>query len=85
MTMSDKVDCTAAMRQLWDYLDEELNTERMGKVREHLESCQRCWPHHDFERAFLDALARTRSERLMPDELRRRVLASLEGEGYTRS
>jgi anti-sigma factor (TIGR02949 family) len=83
--MSDRtepLDCVAAMRQLWDYLDGELGPERMEAVRTHLSVCARCYPHHDFERAFLDALAGTRSERAAPETVRRRVVAALRDAGF---
>lgn len=75
-------DCERAMRQLFDYLDEELTDERMGQVREHLMSCSRCLPHHDFEQTFLEALASTRVEHVMPPELRGRVLGALRQAGF---
>ena len=81
--MTEPLDCTAAMRQLWDYLDEELDAERMAAIREHLHGCQRCWPHYDFERAFLTALNTSGAARVAPDELRRRVLGALKEEGFT--
>ena len=76
------IDCERAMRQLWDYLDDELTAERMREIREHLMSCSRCLPHHDFERAFLEALASTRDEHAAPSELRGRVLESLRQAGF---
>ena len=76
------IDCDRAMRQLFDYLDEELTAERMREVREHLISCSRCLPHHDFEKAFLQALANTRGEHVMPPELRGRVLGALRLAGF---
>ena len=76
------IDCESAMRQLFDFLDEELTDERMSDVREHLMSCSRCLPHHDFERAFLQALASTRVEHVAPSELRGRVLDSLRKAGF---
>ena len=83
--MNERFDCGAAMRQLWDFLDEELSEERMVAVRVHLERCQGCWPHYDFEKAFLDAVARAKQARSCPEEVRRRVLDTLRSAGYTRS
>ena len=76
------IDCESAMRQLFDFLDEELTDERMREVREHLMSCSRCLPHHDFEQAFLQALASTRVGHVMPPELRGRVLGALREAGF---
>lgn len=78
------VDCAGAFRQLWDCLDGELTEARLGEVRAHLERCAACYPHFDFERQFLDALAATRPECAAPDELRERVVRALRAAGCTR-
>ena len=78
------IDCTTAMRQLWDYLDTELTPERMEAVRRHIASCSECLPHHDFERTFLNALAATREpERNAPPTLKARILGALKAAGYS--
>ena len=79
----ESVDCAAALRQLWDYLDGELTPERVAQLRAHLEGCRRCHPHLDFERAFLAALSEQREDCACPGELKRRVMDSLRGAGYT--
>lgn len=58
--MKAMLDCDAVMRQLWDYLDGELSEERMQAIREHLTLCARFHPQYEFERAFLETLARAR-------------------------
>jgi len=78
----EQVDCAAALRQLWDFLDGELTTERVRQIRAHLESCRRCHPHYDFERAFLEALGQQREDCACPGELKRRVMDSLREAGY---
>jgi anti-sigma factor (TIGR02949 family) len=57
------VSCRDLIQQLWDYLDAELPPERMQELAAHLAECARCYPHYQFEFAFLEALARQR-ERL---------------------
>jgi len=79
----EKVDCAAALRQLWDYLDGELTPERLAQIRVHLDSCRRCYPHYDFERAFLEALANARPDCQCPEKLKARVMDSLRSAGYT--
>ena len=78
------VDCLGAVRQLWDCLDGELTEARLAAVRGHLERCAACYPHYDFERQFLDALAATRPECAAPDELRDRVVRALRAAGCSR-
>ena len=77
----DMLDCDAVMRQLWDYLDGELTAERMDAIREHLAVCARCYPQYEFERTFLETLARVRREHSDYDRLRARVMAALRDEG----
>jgi anti-sigma factor (TIGR02949 family) len=77
-----EVDCLTAVRQLWDYLDEELSDERMAAVSRHLERCRKCLPHHDFSRRFLEALHETRKERVMPPDLKDRVMERLAEAGF---
>lgn len=76
-----QVDCTSAMQQLFDYLDEELTDERMAAVAEHLRGCRSCHPHYDFEKMVLEALRSLREERAAPGELRTRVMDALRNEG----
>jgi anti-sigma factor (TIGR02949 family) len=80
--MPPMLDCDAVMRQLWDYLDEELTPARMAAIREHLALCQCCQPHADFERAFLAALARARGTPPVSGKLRIRVMSALRAEGF---
>jgi anti-sigma factor (TIGR02949 family) len=76
------IDCLTAVRQLWDYLDAELSEERMAAIRRHLTGCERCLPHHDFARRFLDALSATREDQRMPPDVRARVMHLLADAGY---
>lgn len=81
MPMDGMLDCDAVMRQLWDYLDQELTPDRMDQIGAHLAVCKRCYPQHQFERSFLDALASARKDHPALDQLRVRVLAALRAEG----
>ena len=80
----DDIDCTRAMQQLWDFLDQELNEAQMNAVRHHLECCSDCFEHKAWGNRFLDALHALRDERLMPPELKARVMEKLKSAGYTR-
>jgi anti-sigma factor (TIGR02949 family) len=77
------IDCVTALRQLWDYLDEELTEDRMAMVRKHLDNCHRCLPHHEFAQRFLGVLHTAREQRLMPQELRTRVMEKLVAAGFS--
>jgi len=73
--------CADAVAILWDYLDGELSPEREAAMRKHLEACQPCLKHHEFERAFLDAVATARASDPAPPALRARVTDMLRAEG----
>jgi anti-sigma factor (TIGR02949 family) len=81
-TMDGMLDCHAVMRQLWDYLDEELTPERMDQIGAHLAVCGRCYPQYQFERRFLTVLAAERKAHPAPDQLRLRVMTALKAEGF---
>ena len=81
--MTPMLDCEQVMRQLWDYLDEELTDERMGAIRAHLELCRRCYPQYEFERSFLDAVAGSVREHSNIERLRARLAESLQEKGMT--
>lgn len=70
------------MRQLWDYLDGELTDERMAQVRAHLDRCSGCYPHYDFEKMLLEALACCKVKQCAPDQLRDRILGKLREAGF---
>lgn len=78
-----QIDCREAVRQLWDYLDEELDDERMNEVRHHLETCSHCLPHAQFGRRFMEALGRARDRHVMPPAVRSQVIAALAEAGFS--
>ena len=77
------IDCRSAVRQLWDYLDEELDDARMAEVHHHLETCGDCLPHAEFGRRFIDALSQARARHVMPPAVRGQVMAALSDDGFT--
>lgn len=77
------IDCEHVMRQLWDYLDDEVTPERHEAIRRHIEVCSRCRPQSEFEVAFLEAVRRARREHTQPDRLRGALLAALAEQGFS--
>jgi len=77
------IDCQTAVRQLWDYLDEELDDRRMSEVRQHLESCSHCLPHAEFGTRFIQALSSARERHEMPPDVRPQVMAALNEAGFS--
>jgi anti-sigma factor (TIGR02949 family) len=77
------VDCTTVLQQLWDYLDAELGPDKMQAVRTHLALCAKCYPHYDFEKAFLEALASCQCTTCAPNDVRCHVMEALRRAGFT--
>lgn len=77
------INCTDAVRQLWDYLDAELDDQRMVEVRQHLLTCKSCLPHAEFGRRFIQAVSRARERHVMPSDVRSQVLSALASAGFS--
>ncbi|MCY7380142.1 MAG: zf-HC2 domain-containing protein, partial [Gemmatimonadaceae bacterium] len=77
------LDCESVMRQLWDFLDGELTSDRMAAIRAHLALCKRCYPQYQFEESFLAAVAARRRHHSDPQRLRARVADALEAQGLS--
>ena len=78
-----EIDCLSAVRQLWDYLDAELDDQRMVEVRHHLLNCRECLPHAEFGRRFIQALSRARERHVAPPAVRSQVLSALSEAGFS--
>lgn len=76
------MDCHAAMRQLWDFLDGELSPARYEAVQTHLAACASCYQHEAFERRFLAALAAAQAQQRAAAPLHARVMQTLRAEGF---
>ncbi len=70
------------VRQLWPYLDDALPDEMRERVVSHLEACDGCRSHFDFERAFLEAVREAANGDAGLGALQSRVLAALSSEGF---
>ena len=79
-----EVDCNAALRELYEYLDGEITEARCESIRLHIDGCGHCLEAFGFEVELRELVARTcRCE--APDTLRARVaqaLADCEANGF---
>ena len=79
-TPAARYTCEDVFRRLDDYVDRELGTAEMQRVREHLAVCAACAREHAFEAALL-ATVRDRLRRIdVPASLRARVTRLLAAE-----
>jgi mycothiol system anti-sigma-R factor len=63
------MECEEVLIRLWEYLDHELGPEEARSVRQHLFGCLSCRPAYHCDRAFLDLLARLRTQSRAPRSL----------------
>lgn len=70
------IPCDHVIAQLWEYIDGELTEDQAAQVQAHLESCNRCFPQYDFQRAYRIFLRRT-AQQPIPPGLRRRVFETI--------
>ena len=77
------ISCSDAVRQLWGYLEGELAEGDREKVDEHLGACLRCCGEAEFANELRRFLAAHTNDDL-PDDVRQRLLNSLDAMGETR-
>ncbi len=76
-------DCGRAMEKLFDMLDGELTPEKERELIAHITGCPACFKHADFEKRFLEVVAKARLTGTAPSALRNRVMTALRAEGWT--
>ncbi|MBC8090024.1 MAG: zf-HC2 domain-containing protein [Phycisphaerae bacterium] len=79
------IDCESAMKDLWDYLDDELPPHRTEQIRVHLETCVGCDAHMQFCRSFLTQIDLPVVSATHLAQLRDKVHATLQREGIVLS
>ncbi len=77
MTGNGPIDCEEVLRQLFAYLDGELENERHQQIHAHLERCRACFSRAEFE-ARLKAHLRDLGRAVVPPEVERRVRSILD-------
>lgn len=79
------IGCAEAVRQLWEYLEEDLEEEDRQTVEEHLAFCRRCCGELEFAEELRRFMAASSGPDL-PDAIERRLrtfLDELNKEGTT--
>ncbi len=70
--------CSDAVRQLWQYLEDELPDQDRAMVDEHLAACLRCCGEAEFAGEVRRFLASHGHDESIPDVVRQRLLSTLE-------
>lgn len=76
--MDDATDCREALVQLYPFLDGELDDALRARINQHLTDCPPCGRAFDFE-SELKAVVKDRCADRVPDALRSRIAAALDG------
>ncbi len=72
------ISCSEAVRQLWEYLDNDLDADEQRLVGDHLDLCRKCCGEAEFTAALRDKLRSTRSPDL-PQDVERHLVGFLDG------
>jgi anti-sigma factor (TIGR02949 family) len=62
--MSETMQCSEAVRQLWDYLDHAVSAEDHERVEQHLSFCRTCCGELEFAKQLRGFLASNEAEEL---------------------
>lgn len=80
----DKIDCEEALAEIYLLLDKECSPERDAELRRHIEDCPPCLEEYGIDEALKQLLARKCGGDQAPDELRRKLRASIRRSVETR-
>jgi len=73
----DEGECGAVLRDVWLFLDDELDAERRAVVQRHLDDCSPCLEEAGLDSKLKQLLQRKCGGDHAPEHLRQRVVASL--------
>ena len=71
------VDCVEVIRQVYLYLDGEIDDEHCGEVRQHLSECGPCLRQFDIEQEVKALVGRCCGGEVAPDGVKDRLRAKL--------
>src|SRR5438067_2517291 len=73
------VTCRGALARLYEYLDGELSSADARAVKLHLKICRECSKRFRFEEQLLERVREKSQMARLPEELRQRIEATLDG------
>ena len=66
------IECEEAIRQMLEYLDDELHKQDSDTVHHHLESCRECYSRMEFEKRLKNMVRDSKDEKA-PASLNNRI------------
>ena len=67
-----EIDCDEVMRQLFDFLDGEVDEKADDEIHHHIDECRSCFTRVEFERVLKERIRASKDETL-PDSLQNRI------------
>ena len=71
------ISCSEAVSQLWNYLENDLETDDRARIQAHLTLCRRCCGEVEFTEALRDLLSSTGGP-ILPDDVERQFVGFLD-------
>jgi anti-sigma factor (TIGR02949 family) len=81
LTPGTSLNCAEVVRNLWEYLDRRASVELHQAIDEHLDRCEACRTHFEFERRLVKTLSAMRRQHSDRARLREELLRVLRAAG----
>lgn len=73
-----KIDCDEVMRQLFDFLDNEVDIAAHDEIHEHIEECRSCFSRVEFEKQIKERVQGAGKD-TAPESLQRKIAELMKG------
>jgi mycothiol system anti-sigma-R factor len=67
------IKCEEVLKQLYEYIDKELDESVANEILEHLKLCKYCCRHHDFEVQLKEMIQKSCFDKKAPDFLKNKI------------
>ena len=73
MSCADDADCAEVLDKVYEYLHDEMDSDRAEQIRLHLDDCSSCLRQFGLEKSVQELIARSCGCTDAPESLRRRI------------
>jgi anti-sigma factor (TIGR02949 family) len=78
-----EIDCDEVMRQLFDFMDGEVEETAEHEIHHHIDECRSCFSRVEFERVLKERV-RASKEEALPDSLQGRITELMKSFGLNK-
>jgi mycothiol system anti-sigma-R factor len=72
-----EIDCGEVLDRVFEYLDGEMTTDDVAKIRQHLDECGPCLAEYGLDRMLKSLVRRSCPCEVAPDALRARIMIQI--------